>query len=171
MLRKTLALSVAALFVAGAAFAAPKDKNKKPKPTKVVEVMNCPMTGDKGSTTDTSLIRKEPKAGTYNGKTYNVHFCCNGCPEAFEKLPVKDQEAKINAAMKAKGKKTAVVEPVHLTVVNTCPMTGEAIKGEGAGMSKVGNYEVHFCCAGCKPQFDNLTEKQKLEKIQTALAK
>lgn len=56
-------------------------------------------------------------------------------------------------------------------VVNTCPMTGEKIVGEGVGMSVVENYEVHFCCPMCKPEFDGLPKATQLQKIQAALAK
>ena len=35
-----------------------------------------------------------------DGGTYNVHFCCAGCPEEFAKLSAKDKEAKIAAALK-----------------------------------------------------------------------
>lgn len=51
-------------------------------------------------------------------------------------------------------------------VISTCPITGEKVVGAGVGMSLVGNYEVHFCCAGCKPAFDKMTKAQQLQKIQ-----
>ena len=49
--------------------------------------------------------------------------------------------------------------------LTTCPITGEAVKGEGGGMEKVGKYTVHFCCANCKPQFDKLSKKDKEKKV------
>ncbi len=164
MLRKTVALSVAALFVAGAAFAAP-DKGKKKD--KVTHVTTCPMTGkDAKESTQTKEV-------TLDGKKYMVHFCCGGCPEGFDKLSASEQKAKIKAALKPakkSGKKTSAV-PAKLTAVNICPMTGEKVVGAGGGSSVVGNYEVHFCCAGCKPQFDKMTASEKDTKIKAALAK
>lgn len=56
-------------------------------------------------------------------------------------------------------------------VVNTCPITGEKVVGAGAGMSLVGNYEVHFCCAGCKPAFDKMTKTEQMAKVKTLLDK
>ncbi len=55
------------------------------------------------------------------------------------------------------------------TVVSTCPITGGKVVGMGAGMSVVGNYEVHFCCAGCKPMFDKMTKAQQLAKIKAVI--
>ena len=55
--------------------------------------------------------------------------------------------------------------------VRVCPMTGEAVKGSGAGSEVVGNYRMHFCCAGCQPEFDKLTVKQKKAKIAAVLKK
>ena len=56
-------------------------------------------------------------------------------------------------------------------VVDTCPITGEKVVGPGVGMSLVGNYEVHFCCGGCKPAFDKMTKAQQLEKIRAVSKK
>ncbi len=54
-----------------------------------------------------------------------------------------------------------------LVDVWTCPMTGEAIKTHNTADKGevVGNSRVHFCCAGCQPQFDKLSEKEKKAKI------
>jgi hypothetical protein len=57
------------------------------------------------------------------------------------------------------------------TVVMVCPIMGSPVKGEGAGMTVVDNYEVHFCCDGCKPAFDKMTKDEQLAKIKTVLAK
>ncbi len=65
------------------------------------------------------------------------------------------------------GKKMGAV-PVAGTrrvVVNTCPITGNKVVGKGAGVSVVGNYEVRFCCAGCKPMFDKMSKAQQFAKI------
>ena len=53
-----------------------------------------------------------------------------------------------------------------------CPITGEAVtKGHEAGTPVVvGNYRVHFCCAGCPASFAKLSETEKQAKV-TALAK
>jgi len=77
-----------------------------------------------------------------------------------------------NAPAKDAGKKAAK-KPVatKLTDVKVCPMTGEEVKGKGAGSEVVGNYKVNFCCAGCKPDFDKLSKADKQKKIAEALKK
>ncbi len=62
-------------------------------------------------------------------------------------------------------------KPVKTTQVMVCPMTGEAVHGVGGGHEAVGNYVVHFCCAGCQPDFDKLSKKDKEKKIAEALKK
>jgi len=56
-------------------------------------------------------------------------------------------------------------------VVHTCPMTGGKVVEAGAGLSRVASYEVHFCCAGCKPEFNKLSKAAQLQKIRAVLAK
>ncbi len=159
MLRKTFVITMAALFVAGAAFAVSPDDKKKAK--KVTHVTMCPMTG--------KAVKGETANCKMEGK-YCVHFCCPACAGPFEKLSKKEQEAKIKAAMKpAKPAKKAESGGTTLVVVNKCPMTGEEVKGEGGGKTVVGSYEVHFCCAGCKPEFDKLARADQEAKIKSAL--
>ena len=72
-------------------------------------------------------------------------------------------------AKPAKGSKPSKTKLVEVT---TCPITGEAVKDMKAGGSEVvGNYNVHFCCAGCKPNFDKLTAADKLKKAADASKK
>ncbi len=73
--------------------------------------------------------------------------------------------------MMMKGKKmgAAPVAGAKRVVVNTCPITGGKVVGKGVGMSVIGNYEVHFCCAGCKPMFDKMSKAQQLAKIQAVI--
>ena len=158
MVRRVVLLTVAALFVAGAALASPQKPAKKPKLT---EVTVCPISG------------KEAK-GAENVKVvgkYNVHFCCGDCPAAFDKLTKKEQDAKIKAAMKPAKTKKAETGETKLVVVNTCPMTGEEAKGPAGGTCKVGNYEVHFCCAGCKAPFEKMSVADQEAKIKAVLKK
>jgi len=72
-----------------------------------------------------------------------------------------------------KGKKMGMAAPASAKtiVVNTCPTTGGKVVGAGVGMSRVASYEVHFCCAGCKPEFDKLSKAAQLQKIRAVLAK
>ena len=159
MIRKAAVLTIAALFVASAAFAAP-DKGKKSKTT---DVMTCPMTGEKAT----------KGGGTTKYGKYVVHFCCPSCKPGFEKLSKAEKNKKIAAALK---KKTAETTPTtgdttKLVDVMTCPVTGEKVIGEGGGSVVVGKYNVHFCCAGCKSPFEKLTTAEKEEKIQAALKK
>jgi len=164
MNRNTALVGLAALMVAGASFAAP-DKGKKPAKTNDVTV--CVISGHAADNT---------VASEKYGK-YTLHFCCAKCQPGFDKLSKKEKAAKIKAAIKVqnapKPKSTSLMpsEGGKLTQVNVCPITGEAVKGEGGGSSKVGTYEVHFCCAGCKPAFDKLSATDKEAKIKSALAK
>jgi hypothetical protein len=60
-----------------------------------------------------------------------------------------------------------------VVALHTCPVTNEAVKGAGSGSEVVGKYKVTFCCAGCKPQFDAKSAKEKaaiLAKIAKAEA-
>jgi hypothetical protein len=66
-------------------------------------------------------------------------------------------------------KATKATKAVKLTDVNVCPMTMEAVHGKGVGHSVVGSYDVHFCCGGCKPEFDKLSKPEQQKKIQAAL--
>ena len=72
-----------------------------------------------------------------------------------------------NAPKKVGAKPTAA----KLIEVKVCPMTGEAVKGKGAGSEVVGKYNVHFCCAGCQPDFDKLSKADKDKKIAAVLSK
>jgi len=56
-------------------------------------------------------------------------------------------------------------QDTKVVVLHTCPMTGETVKGAGTGTEIVGKYKVTFCCAGCKPQFDALSKKDKDKKL------
>ncbi len=73
--------------------------------------------------------------------------------------------------MMMKGKKmgAAPAAGTKRIVVNTCPITGGKVVGKGVGMSVVGKYEVHFCCAGCKPIFDKMSKAQQFAKIQAVI--
>ena len=64
------------------------------KPAKAIDVWTCPIQSNPSP--------KDSKAVVYKNKsgTYNVHFCCGGCPEEFAKLSPKDKDAKIAAAIK-----------------------------------------------------------------------
>jgi len=75
--------------------------------------------------------------------------------------------------IKMHGKKMGMAAPgsAKTIAVQTCPMTGGKVIEAGAGISRVANYEVRFCCAGCKPEFDKLSKAAQLQKIRAALAK
>ena len=89
MVQKTLALSTAALFLVGAAFAAPgKDKGKKKdtKTQKLLVINTCPQTGEDA----TSAAGGSEVVGKYK-----VNFCCAGCKPAFDKLSKQEKEKKL----------------------------------------------------------------------------
>jgi hypothetical protein len=75
--------------------------------------------------------------------------------------------AAVLAGPPAKHKKTAA----KTIEVKVCPIEMEAVMGKGGGQEVVGNYTVHFCCAGCKPTFDKLSKTDKMKKIAAALKK
>ena len=81
---------------------------------------------------------------------------------SYKTLPVK--KAGVDNGAKSVG-------AGQLVRLNVCPMMGSPIKGEGVGMSQVDDYEVHFCCAGCKPAFDKMTKTQQMEKVRAVLGK
>ncbi len=58
------------------------------------------------------------------------------------------------------------VKPIE---IKTCPIQGEDASSAAGGTSivKIGkaNYKVNFCCAGCKPTFDKLSQADKEKKL------
>ncbi|GAB4454381.1 MAG: hypothetical protein OHK0029_08880 [Armatimonadaceae bacterium] len=74
-------------------------------------------------------------------------------------------------AHSSKAANAAATPAKQKVVVNVCPIMQAEVVGEGSGVSLVDNYEVHFCCGGCKPQFDALPKKEQLAKIQAVLKK
>jgi len=159
-MQKIIGLTVAALFLAGSAYAGAPGKKAKIKDAPLV----CPVMGGK-------IDSKAKAAGSHVYKGVRYYFCCGDCPAAFKKDParyVKDFPAKVKKA----GVKTgATGVSTQLTKVMVCPIMGQRVEGKGGGTSVVGNYEVHFCCGGCKPTFDKLSDAQKKAKIAEALKK
>ncbi len=94
MKKITAVFSALALVASVAAMAGPGKAPAK-APAKAVDVWTCPIQG-------APVADHKAKGVTYKVKsgTYNVHFCCAGCPEEFAKLSAKDKEAKIAAAVK-----------------------------------------------------------------------
>jgi len=124
MLKKMFALTSAVTVLAGAAYAGPsccasktatksanagtksccvakakqtsaqksaKVTNVKATKPKLTQVRVCPMTGE-------AVVGKG--AGSQVVGKYNVHFCCEGCKPAFNKLSKAEQQKKIQAALK-----------------------------------------------------------------------
>lgn len=68
---------------------------EKKKTAKATDVWTCPIQGEAvKDKTAKGVVYKTAKG------SYNVHFCCAGCPEALAKLSQKDKEAKIAEAVK-----------------------------------------------------------------------
>lgn len=61
-------------------------------------------------------------------------------------------------------------EAPALIDVKVCPVTKEAVHGEGASSEVVGKYKVYFCCKGCIGAFAKLSPEQKLKKAEEAYA-
>lgn len=72
-------------------------------------------------------------------------------------------------------KKTDTKKPTaKLINVWTCPIQLEKIsdhKSEAGKPEVVGNYRVHFCCAGCDTDFAKLSAKDKKAKAEAAYKK
>ena len=91
MIRKALVLSTLAVFIVGAAFAAPdKDKTKKKKPAtstqKLIVIKTCPITKEDAAS---------GAGGTEVVGKYKVNFCCAGCKPEFDKMSKADKEKKL----------------------------------------------------------------------------
>ena len=64
------------------------------------------------------------------------------------------------------------VKPIE---IKTCPIQGEDASSASGGTSlvKIGKatYKVDFCCAGCKPTFDKLSQADKEKKLAKYIKK
>ncbi len=67
--------------------------------------------------------------------------------------------------------KAPAKKPVNLTDVMVCPMTQTAVRGRGGGVQVIGKNRVHFCCAGCQPEFNKLSKAEQQKRIAAALQK
>lgn len=90
MNKLTALFSTVALVASVAAIAGPT-KTK----AKTTEVWTCPIQQAAVKDHTAKGVVYKLKSGTYD-----VHFCCGGCPEEFAKLSAKDKEAKVAAAVK-----------------------------------------------------------------------
>jgi hypothetical protein len=62
-------------------------------------------------------------------------------------------------------------EAAQIKDVKVCPMTGEAVQGNGAGHQIVGEYRVYFCCGGCQPAFNKLSKAEQAKRVAEAVKK
>ena len=87
----------------------------------------------------------------YKGGT--VYFCCDGCPQAFQKDPAA-YAAKANQQLFVTGQAKQIA----------CPLTGESI---GSGLTaKVAGSTVEFCCPSCRDAVEQAADDEaKLEKV------
>jgi hypothetical protein len=90
IMKKLVSLCVVlSVFSGVTALAAPQTTKTAKKPTtKLVDLWNCPITGEEVK--DHTVKASDPVVGKYR-----VHFCCAGCPESFAKLSAKDKQAKV----------------------------------------------------------------------------
>ena len=68
-----------------------------------------------------------------------------------------------------KGKKPA--KKAAMVEVMTCPVMGSKVKDKGGKTMTVGNYRVHFCCAGCDTSFAKMSKADQLAKAKDAASK
>ena len=95
-----------------------------------------------------------------------VGFCCSGCIPAWEKLSANDKAAKLDAA-RPKPKKSA-----EQIFANTkCPIMGRTIdlaKVQPQFIREFQGKKVAFCCGGCIPTWEALTDAEKAQKLVEA---
>ena len=106
-----------------------------------------------------------PKANQAGAQKSAAACCAKDAKTVAKKVAAKKAPAKKVAAKNAKSAK------VKLTEVRVCPMMGGKVEGKGAATQVVGNYNVHFCCGPCKPEFNKLSKADQQKKIQEALKK
>ncbi len=162
MLKRIAVLMAAGAVLASAALAAPQAKPAKAAKVKDAKLI-CPVMG--------APITSKAKAFSnivYKGTRY--FMCCGGCPDQFNASPAKFVKAYNELAKKAK-KTSSTPTTTTLTQVMSCPISGEAVKGSTGETTTVAGYEVHFCCAGCKPQFDALSTAEKTNKVLALVKK
>lgn len=81
-----------------------------------------------------------------------VYFCCDGCPQAFEKDPAKFATL-ANQQLFATGQAKQIA----------CPLSGsKVVAGETA---KVDGSTVGFCCPSCKDAVEQAEDKKKVELV------
>lgn len=126
----TLALVIAAVSVAAAAWAAEKKaKHPKPYPMEV-----CVVSDEKlGSMGEPFVIERDGQ---------QVKFCCKACQKDFDKDP-KKYLAKIEEAAKKVKKYPA----------KTCIVSGEPLEADSPASIYKGQ-EFKFCCTNCQRKFD-----------------
>ena len=131
-----------------------KDKAAKLLAAKPFANASCPM---RGRPIKPSLVRE------FQGQ--KVGFCCPGCIPAWEKLSEKDKAAKLDAA-RPKPK------PAEKTFANTkCPIMGRTIdlaKVQPQFIREFQGRKVAFCCGGCIPTWEALTDAEKAQKLVEA---
>ena len=118
----------------------------------------CPMMGSaiKPEKVTPKLLR------THKGQ--KVAFCCAGCLAPWDKLSAKAKATKLAAA----GTKKTLVGPKAATGVyaNTrCPIMGGRVKPGKGGSAVYNGKKVGFCCPGCIPAWNRLTDKEKAAKL------
>jgi hypothetical protein len=99
MIRKVLALTIASIFLVGAAAgstAAQKKRHKAKASASLTEVKVCPMNGEAIQSANA------PSEVVGNRKVY---FCCAAHKAAFNKLSPEEKQKKIAAALEKQNKK------------------------------------------------------------------
>jgi len=121
----------------------------------------CPVMGNKLSdpkAVPAKLVRE------YKGK--KIGFCCAGCPGKWDKLSDAEKDAKL---AKLDGQ-TPAPTPTPMQVDNTtCPIMGKKLSDRKAVAAKLvrehKGKKVGFCCAGCLPKWDKLSDAEKDAKL------
>ena len=113
----------------------------------------CPMMGNKLPAAGVATAQSR----TYKGKT--IGFCCAPCGPKWDKLADAEKDALMAKMFAAPAPAGAAA------VINTqCPIMGGKVDPATVPANLVrefGGKKIGFCCAGCPPKWDLLTDDKK----------
>ncbi len=101
----------------------------------------CPVSG-KAAKAESSVDYREAK----------VYFCCDGCPESYNKDKAKFS-TKANAQLAVTGQAKQ----------EKCPLAGKELNKDT--QIEVGGAKVAFCCNNCKGKVEKAKDDEKLELV------
>jgi hypothetical protein len=126
---------------------------------------------------DKAIQKLDAALALIETKHKEMHDCMQKCCDAMK----KKMEAETDPAKKARMQKKLMERketkcPMCKPGVcnKTCPMTGKPLDPDNVPESLTRRFKdkkVGFCCPACPPAWDKLSDEQKQEKLDKALAK